>query len=120
MSFQNNIRILFNIPFILSVIFFCFLLGETFSQEDSGNVYNLVQQKTQLTKTDIIRGENSGDKKNRFIRYSNGISTKTSKTKEVLLSERATNLPQIAPETEETSTLSLNVFLYVLDKFKEE
>lgn len=120
MSFQNNIRTFFNIPFILGVLFLCFLSEETFSQDNSGNVYNYVQQKTQLTKTEIFQGENSGDKKNRFICYPNGISPKSSKTKEVLLREKSTDLPQIAPETEETSTLSSNVFLYVLDKFKEE
>ncbi|EPR66121.1 hypothetical protein [Cyclobacterium qasimii] len=120
MRFQNNIRIIFSIPFVLGVLFLCLLSGKSFSQDNSGNVYNYVQQKSQLEKAEVIQSENSGDKKNRFIGYSNGISPKPSKSKEVLLSESVTALPQIAAETEETSTLSLNVFLYVLDKFKEE
>ncbi|WP_339925563.1 hypothetical protein [uncultured Cyclobacterium sp.] len=120
MSFQNNIRIIYNIPCFLGVLFLCLLSGKTFSQDNSGNVSNFVQQKGELAKADVIQGENSVDKKNRFIGYSNGINSKFSKPKEVLRSDSVTALPKIAAVREEASTLSSNVFLYVLDKFKEE
>ena len=121
MRLQKNIRTLLNIPFILGFLFFGLVSHNTFSQDNYGNVYNFVQQNTQLAKTDINTDENSAQKKNRFIGYSNVANKKHKKGKEeVLLREKKTTMPQKAPVSEDVSTLSLNIFLYVLDSFKEE
>ncbi|WP_048641428.1 hypothetical protein [Cyclobacterium amurskyense] len=120
MILQKNIRILLNIPFILGFLFFGLISHNTFSQDNSGNVYNFVQQKTQLAKTEISTDENFVEKKNRFIGYSNVVSKKQKKSKEVLLRDKEIAMRQKAPESEDVSTLSLNIFLYVLDSFKEE
>ena len=104
---QNNIRILCNKHFILGALFFCFLSGETFSQNDDGNVYNYVQQKSTLKKTGMIQGENSEIQK-------------SSQSKEILLQEKKADGVKNSTANEETSTLSLNIFLYVLDTFKED
>ncbi|WP_339903990.1 hypothetical protein [uncultured Cyclobacterium sp.] len=117
---QNNIRILSNMPFILGGLFFCFISGETFSQNDDGNVYNYVQQKATLKKTEMIQGENSENNKNRFIGYDKELIQKSSQSKEILLQEKKADGVKNSTANEETSTLSLNIFLYVLDTFKED
>ncbi|MDO6437986.1 hypothetical protein Q4534_11230 [Cyclobacterium sp. 1_MG-2023] len=117
---QNNIRILSSKPFILGALFFCFLSGETFSQKEDGNVYNYVQQKATLKKTEIIQGENSENNKNRFIGYDNELIQKSSQSKEILFQEKKADGVKNNTANEETSTLSLNIFLYVLDTFKED
>lgn len=117
---QNNIRILCNKHFILGALFFCFLSGETFSQNDDGNVYNYVQQKATLKKTEMIQGENSEINKNRFMGYEKELIQKSSQSKEILLQEKKADGVKNSTANEETSTLSLNIFLYVLDTFKED
>ena len=117
---QNNIRILFYKPFILGVLFFCFISGETFSQNDDGNVYNYVQQKAVWKKTEMIQGEKSENNKNRFIGYDNEMIQKSSQSKEILLQEKKSDGVKGSTANEESSTLSLNIFLYVLDAFKED
>lgn len=118
MDLQKNI-----LKVIYSSFLFAFLLffpGKTFSQENSGNVYNLEQQKPHLSQQPTIRGENSVEKNKGFINYPNGPDKDSPKIKEPNSTGTNTDLPGDTSVTGEVSTLSFNIFLYVLDRFKEE
>jgi hypothetical protein len=118
MDLQKNI-----LNLICSSFFFAFLFffpGKTFSQENSGNVYNLEQQKPHLSQRPIIRGENSVEKNKGFINYHNDSGKEPSKIKEPNSTGTNTDLQRDTIGSGEVSTLSFNIFLYVLDRFKEE
>jgi hypothetical protein len=118
MDLQKNILNLICFSFLFAFLFF--FPGKTFSQEDSGNVYNMEHQKPHLSQQPAIRGENSVEKNKGFINYPNDPGKEPSKIKEPNSSGRNSDLPRETSGSGEVSTLSFNIFLYVLDRFKEE
>jgi len=118
MDLQKNILSLVCISFLFALLFF--FPGKTFSQEDSGNVYIIEHQKPHLSQPPAIRGENSVEKHKNFINFPNDLAKEPAKVKEPKSTERNADLPRDTAGSGEVSTLSFNIFLYVLDRFKEE
>ena len=118
MNLQKNV-----LNLICSSILFGFLFffpEKSFSQENSGNVYNKENLKPNLSHQPTNRGDNSMEKNRSFINYPNIQSKEPSVIKEPHSTGKISDLPQDTSESGEISTLSFNLFLYVLDRFKEE
>jgi hypothetical protein len=118
MGLQKNILNLAVSSFLLA--FLLFFPGKVFSQENSGNVYNVEHQKPDLSRQPAIRGEKSVEKNKDFIHYPNHPGKDQSKVKDSNSTVIVSDSQHDTPASEDESTLSFNIFLYVLDRFKEE